>query len=104
METVEWLPHPQNVAGVRIGPDVMGPVDPVVQHGLYVDVLDTDLLPAEVAQVSHPVVLDGVDGVLAHTSLSDLDADALVEAQRQTVGNPEVVALVDNLSHRDSFL
>ena len=57
--------------------------------------------PADVVEVSHPVVLDGVDGVLPHTSLSDVDADALVEAQRQTVGNPEVVALMDNLYDRN---
>ena len=97
LQPIEWLPHSQYVSSVRVGPHMVGPVDPVVQNSLDVNVLDSDLLPAQVAQVSHPVVLDGGNGVLADTALADLDADALMDPEGKPVGDPEVVALVDNL-------
>ena len=40
LQSVERLPHPENVARVRVDPHVMRPVVPVVQGCFDVDVLD----------------------------------------------------------------
>ena len=50
--------------------------------------------PADVVEVSHPVVLDGVHNFITDSGLTNLNAGALVDSQRQSVRNPEVLTLM----------
>ena len=50
--------------------------------------------PADVVEVSHPVVLDGVHHFITDSGLTNLNAGALMDSKRQSVGNPEVLTLM----------
>ena len=57
LKTIKRLPHPNNVSGLRISPQMMGPECPMVYLRYRVNILYTKDLTTNINKLLNPVVL-----------------------------------------------